>query len=84
MIEIKSLVEFMDLKVGQRVFYKGDLANLEGYGKITTRHEIKNWGIFYDIQLDDKRTFYRVPLTSFLPKSHMVLLPKGVKNINRM
>ena len=66
----------MDLKVGQGVFYKGDMANLEGYGKITTRHELKEWGIFYDIQLDDGRTFDRVPLTSFLPKSRMVLLPE--------
>jgi len=57
MIETKNLFEFKHLKVGQRVFFKGNMANLEGYGKITTRHEHRLFGITYDIQLDDGRTF---------------------------
>ena len=42
------------MKIGERIFYTGDMANPEGWGKIS---DIKDdeWGIRYTITLKDGR-----------------------------
>jgi len=45
-----------DLQTGTRIYYRGDMANIEDFGTITKSYADK-WGDFYDITLDDGRTF---------------------------
>ena len=44
------------MKIGDCIFYTGDMANCEGWGKIT---DIKddNWGLRYTVTLKDGRVF---------------------------
>ena len=44
------------MKIGERIFYTGDMANPEGWGKIS---DIKddNWGLRYTVTLKDGRVF---------------------------
>lgn len=48
-----------NLEKGTKVYYKGDMANLEGYGKIIEKID-NDYGIMYDVLLDDGRIFKRV------------------------
>ena len=43
------------MKKGNRIFYKGDFSNLEGYGEI-----VKVYNNMVDIHLNDGRKFERV------------------------
>jgi len=42
-----------NLQVGDKVYYTGDVANLDGYGEIVARNEDPRWGLSYDIMIDD-------------------------------
>ena len=58
----------MEYKVEDRIYYKGDMANVEDFGTITKIHPANKWGpLSYDIQTDDGRTFHRVWHLSFEP-----------------
>lgn len=70
----EKIINLNNLPIGQRVFMKGDMANLEGYGKIVNRLEFKEFGIYYDIKLDDGREFRRVPARSFDSEYSWVLI----------
>ncbi len=61
------------LPFGQRVKYLGDIANLEGEGTIY-QIVINQFGISYDIKLDDNRQFKRVSPHSFMDEYRWKLL----------
>ncbi len=48
------------LKENTRIFYRGDMANMEDLGTITRAYSDK-WGRFYDIKLDDGRDILGLP-----------------------
>jgi len=43
------------LKIGQRFFYTGDMANLSSWGTITGIKECSMFGITYDVEYDEER-----------------------------
>ncbi len=46
------------LKIGQRIYYTGDRANVEDFGTIKAIRPANKWaGMSYDILLDDDRKF---------------------------
>lgn len=47
----------MSIALGTKVYYKGDMANAEGFGRVTVIH---SRGLV-DVSMDDGRRFTRVP-----------------------
>ena len=55
-------------KPGTRIYYTGDMANIEDYGTITKFHEPTKYAPQrMDIELDDGRIFPQIYCTHFLP-----------------
>ena len=50
---------------GTRVYYTGDMANIEAEGTICKVYNDPRWGISYDIVFDDGRLFRKVSPLSF-------------------
>lgn len=46
-----------NLKIGTKIHYTGDMANIEGWGEITTVKGSKFYPVMYAIKLDDGRIF---------------------------
>tara|TARA_R110002020_G_scaffold288114_1_gene503587 strand:- start:575 stop:823 length:249 start_codon:yes stop_codon:yes gene_type:complete len=44
------------MKKGTKIYYTGDMANIEGFGTVTRAYEDK-WGKWVDIKMDDGRDF---------------------------
>jgi hypothetical protein len=44
------------LPEGTRIYYRGDMANNEGFGTIAKAYT-NRWGYFYDLEMDDGRRF---------------------------
>ena len=49
-----------DLRIGQELLFKGDMANLSGHGRIVRTYQHERFGVSYDVLLDDGRIFNRV------------------------
>ena len=55
-----------EYQAGDRIYYTGDMANIEDEGIIIKRHEADNYApVNYDIHLNDGREFRRVYHLSF-------------------
>ena len=54
----------MELTKGTRIYYGGDMANMESTGTISRAYTDK-WGSWVDIDLDDKRKFPGVSVMQF-------------------
>ena len=67
-------IDINNLPISQKVFFKGDMANLEGYGRITKRYDHREFGISYAVLLDDGREFNRVEPKGFLSEYRWVLI----------
>ena len=50
-----------ELEIGTKIYYRGDMANPEGFGEITELTQDK-WGSFFSTKLDDGRKQKQVPL----------------------
>lgn len=48
-----------NLKVGQKIYYTGDMANTSDFGEIVNIINDK-WGLRYDVKLNDGRLFRAV------------------------
>ena len=46
---------FSDLTVGTKVFYTGDMANIEGFGVVTAQYTT-NWGSLVDLEIEGIET----------------------------
>ena len=57
-------MNFEQLKEGVRIYYGGDMANLESFRTITKQHNDR-WGQFVSIKLDDGRTINKLPVIMF-------------------
>jgi len=58
----------MKLSNGQRIYYTGDMANIEDYGTVTNiRPPNRFYGESYDITLDDGREQRDIQQVSFDP-----------------
>lgn len=57
------------LKRGDRIYYTGDMANIEGEGAVSRVHQPGPFtsGMQYDILMDDGREFRRVFASGFDP-----------------
>ena len=56
----------MKMELGQRVYYTGDMANIEDSGTITTVHPEDKWAPeSYTVDLDDGRVFRKAMNLSF-------------------
>jgi len=53
-------MEANEIKIGQEIYYRGDMANAEGFGKITEVIRDK-WGDFFSTKLEDGREQKRIP-----------------------
>ncbi len=53
-----------DLPKGTRIYYGGDMANLDGFGTITKNYSDK-WGYFLHIKMDDGRDFPSIRVSNF-------------------
>ncbi len=51
-----------ELEIGMKIYYRGDMANSEGFGEITHLIHTK-WGNDFTVKLDDGREFKSVPVT---------------------
>ena len=55
------------LEVGTKIYYTGDMANMDGFGEIT--NEISDrWGLRYEIAMNDGREMCITP-ASFQPSA---------------
>lgn len=54
----------MELAVGTRIFYGGDMANIAAFGVVTKAYADK-WGRFVDLNLDDGRALRRISAAMF-------------------
>jgi len=52
------------LTIGTGIYYTGDMANMEGTGRITKLYSDR-WGAWMTIKLEDGRTFQSISPSSF-------------------
>jgi hypothetical protein len=50
-----EMMDYSNLKVGQRVYYTGDMANLPAWCTIVRRNEDPRWGLSYDLRADEEK-----------------------------
>lgn len=56
------------MKPGDRIYYTGDAANIDGYGRVTSCHPRTEYeGDSVNITMTDGREWRHVGLASFLP-----------------
>lgn len=55
-----------DLPKGTRIYYGGDMANMDGFGTIIETISDK-WGQFVTIKMDDGRDIEHLPICAFSP-----------------
>jgi hypothetical protein len=48
------------IKIGMKIYYRGDMANIEDFGEIT-EIIINKWGKFFSTKLEDGREQKKVP-----------------------
>jgi len=60
-------MNYAKMTAGTRIYYTGDMANLESEGTIYNVVDSLRWGLSYDLHLDDGRIFRGVFPTSFTP-----------------
>lgn len=53
-----------DLPKDTRIYYGGDMANIDGFGTIINTEKDK-WGEFVDIKMDDGHDIERLPVCMF-------------------
>ena len=53
--EVKTMKK--ELRRGQRIYYKGDMANCDGFGEIVAVRD-DSWDCHYQIRMDDGRSFW--------------------------
>ena len=51
-----------DITVGMTIYYRGDIANSEGFGEVTEIKESKMWSDTIVITMDDERIFQISPI----------------------
>lgn len=56
-----------NFNIGQKLFFKGNVANLSGYGMIVRVFENETYGTTYDVKLEDERVFNRVEDSNINP-----------------
>ena len=57
-----------NLKQGTEIFFNGDQANREGFGKVVSVGSDSFYSRWYDIQLDDGRKISQLSHNSFSPE----------------
>ncbi len=57
--------DYTTLQVGERIFYTGDIANIEEWCTITDRDDNPRWGLLYALQGDDGGEYPGIPPSNF-------------------
>ncbi len=57
----------VQLKVGDRIYYSGDMANSDGFGTVTRTHSNATWGDSVDVAFDDGRESRGLHIVQFSP-----------------
>lgn len=51
-----------DVAIGTRIYYTGDMANLEGFGTVTDRKEDPRFAAQVEVTMDDGRKLWIYPI----------------------
>jgi|TARA_R110000803_G_scaffold9121_3_gene29072 hypothetical protein len=57
-----------NLEIGTEIFFNGDQANREAFGKVVSVGQDRFCSRWYDVELNDGRKFDRLTHNSFSPK----------------
>lgn len=60
-------MDYTKMKVGTKIYYTGDRANIDGFGKITKVESSEYYPVLYTIKMEDGRVLRSLTPVNFAP-----------------